>query len=318
MRFAVIGTSAITERFIQAGNSINDFKLIGVYSRTDSKARHIANAYNASEVFNDINSLAKSKTIDAVYIASPNSLHYEQAKLLLENEKHVLCEKPITTCERDLLQLLEASKKYGVILLEAARHIFTPGTELLRSLLPQVGVIRRASFVMNSYSSRYDRFKSGIVDNVFSVDYAGGALLDMGIYCIQLMVALFGKPNSVVSSSIFLHNGIDAQGAAIAAYQDFLVEVSYSKVSQSMTYSTIQGESGSLLFDNPSVINEISFVTRDRDVQQVKCDCVDNQLVYEIQAFIDIVKGLRDIEVYHKYSLMTQKIMEEMRLQWNK
>lgn len=96
MRFGIVGTNWITERFIQAAMETDEFSLTAVYSRTEDKGKAFADKYNSQpEVFTDLAQMAASDQVDAVYIASPNSLHAEQAILCMNHGKHVLCEKPL-------------------------------------------------------------------------------------------------------------------------------------------------------------------------------------------------------------------------------
>src|SRR5690242_21687337 len=95
INFATVGTGWITEAFIQAARLSEQYQLVGVYSRTEEKAKQLAQQYNAPNYYTDLEEMAKSDEIQAVYIASPNSLHFEQTLIFLKNKKHVICEKPI-------------------------------------------------------------------------------------------------------------------------------------------------------------------------------------------------------------------------------
>ena len=97
VKFGIVGTNWITEKLIDAGTMCEDFQLNAVYSRTEEKAKEFADKYKVENIYTDLLEMAKSGTIDAVYIATPNSLHYEQSKLFLENKIAVLCEKPIVS-----------------------------------------------------------------------------------------------------------------------------------------------------------------------------------------------------------------------------
>ena len=97
IRFAVIGTNTITDKFLQAASALPDFKLCAVYSRTLARAREYAQKNNVSLVFDSLEALANSDQIDAVYIASPNFCHAAQSILMMQHHKHVLCEKPIAS-----------------------------------------------------------------------------------------------------------------------------------------------------------------------------------------------------------------------------
>jgi len=303
----------IAERFAQAVSECPDIDIAAVYSRTRENAERFAGLFGIPETITSLDELAKSSSFDAVYVASPNSCHCEQSIQMMRAGKHVLCEKPISTSAEELSQMLRVAQENRVVLLEASMHLFSPGLEHLRSLLPEVGTIRRASFVMNQYSSRYDSFKRGDTHNIFTKELAGGALNDLGIYCVEIMTALFGAPESVVSSAIYLRTGVDGQGAMIARYDGFLVELSYSKISQSVTPCTIQGEEGSLLFAWPSIIDKVDIVKRNGDKRQVVCLGTENQMVYEIEAFADMILSPEKAEPYNRCSLLAQSVMDEAR-----
>ena len=314
-RFAIVGTSDISEKLTGAIHNCQDIEAAAVYSRSKEKAEKFASAFNIPETYTSLEELAKASTIDVVYIASPNSLHYEQSMLMMKNGKHVLCEKPIAENADDFSVMLNTAKENGVVLLEATRFFHAPGLEILRGLLPKIGPVRRASFLFNQYSSKYDALKAGEMPNIFNKEFAGGALRDLGLYCVELMVALFGEPNEVISSHIMLHTGVDGQGAVIAKYDEFLAELSYSKISHAATPCVIQGEEGSLLFTKASIIDKIDVVKRNGEKQQVVCYTDENDMVYELQAFAEIIKEPQRAEVFNDYTMKSQKIMDKILLQ---
>ena len=97
IRFGIVGTSKITEEFLKSAKKLDEFVLGAVYSRKEETAREFALKYDAENIFTDLEEMAKSDLIDAVYIASPNSFHYEQSKMFLCNKKHVFCEKSMAS-----------------------------------------------------------------------------------------------------------------------------------------------------------------------------------------------------------------------------
>ena len=220
IRFAVIGTNTITDKFLQAASALPDFKLCAVYSRTLARAREYAQKNNVSLVFDSLEALANSDQIDAVYIASPNFCHAAQSILMMQHHKHVLCEKPIASNASEFQQMYDTAIKNQVILLEAMRSVFSPGFAAIRSLLPVLGTIRQVDFSFCKYSSRYDHFKEGIIENAFHPALSNAALMDIGVYCVHPLVSLFGMPASIQSSSIFLSNGFEGAGTVLLQYPD--------------------------------------------------------------------------------------------------
>jgi predicted dehydrogenase len=97
IRFAVVGTNWITKQFVDAAHETGKYKLTAIYSRSLEQAQAFANDYPVEHLFTSLEALAQSDAIDAVYIASPNSLHFPQTRLFLSHKKHVICEKPLAS-----------------------------------------------------------------------------------------------------------------------------------------------------------------------------------------------------------------------------
>jgi len=315
INIAIIGTGDISKKLADALCGCESVELAAVYSRTKEKAEAFASEFNISEIFTNLEELARSPFIDAVYIASPNSCHYQHSMLMMQNRKHVLCEKPIATCADEFLKMLKAAEDNNVVLLEATRFYHAPGLKKLKELLSKISPVRRASLLFNQYSSKYDALKNGETPNIFNKEFAGGALMDLGVYCVELMVALFGEPNEVISSHILLNTGVDGQGAVIAKYDGFLAELSYSKISHAATPCVIQGEKGSLLFIKASIIDKIDVIMRNGETEQLICYTDENDMIFELQAFAEIINEPQKAEQYNNYTMEAQKIMDEIKQQ---
>jgi len=315
LKIAIVGTGNISEKLLDAMQNCRDIDAVAVYSRTKERAEEFADKYDIPEIYTNLEELAKTSTVDAVYIASPNSLHYEQSILMMRNGKHVLCEKPIATNAEDFSRMLSIAKENNVVLIEATRFYHAPGLEMVRELLPEIGPVRRVSLLFNQYSSKYDAVKMGETPNIFNKEFAGGALMDLGIYCVELMVALFGEPEEIFSSHVPVRTGVDGQGAVIARYDGFLAELSYSKVSQAATPCVIQGEEGSLLFTKASIIDKIDVVKRNGESRQIVCYTDENDMIYELLAFADIIKKPQKAEIFNEYTIKSLIIMDEIKRQ---
>ena len=119
IRFGVIGTNNISDWVIAGGRQDERFELVAVCSRTQEKASEFATKHNIPHTFTSLEEMAKSPLIDAVYIATPNYVHAQQSILCMSHGKHVLCEKPFASNAREVRQMIEAAKKYNVVLMEA-------------------------------------------------------------------------------------------------------------------------------------------------------------------------------------------------------
>ena len=143
IRFAVIGTNTITDKFLQAASALPDFKLCAVYSRTLARAREYAQKNNVSLVFDSLEALANSDQIDAVYIASPNFCHAAQSILMMQHHKHVLCEKPIALSNQDCDDMVRACEENGVTFMAGHVMNFFNGVHHAKELINQSPPILR-------------------------------------------------------------------------------------------------------------------------------------------------------------------------------
>ena len=269
MKIATVGTSKITEQFISALKTGTDIRLIAVYSRSEEKAEQFAEKHSAALRFSDLNEMARCPEFDAVYIASPNALHEEQCELFLSKGKHVLCEKPMTTTEAAQEKLFTLAETKELVYMEAIMSVHTQAFETLRRALSQIGRIRTVNLCYHQLSSKYPAYLNGELPNIFNPEMKAGCLMDLGVYPIYIAAALFGNPERIVSSAVFLDSGADASGSAILSYPGFDVNLSYSKVAQGYSPSEILGDRGTILIDSVSQLTGIHLRTKETSVRLV-------------------------------------------------
>ena len=119
IRFAVIGTNWITRQFVEAAHESGKYKLTAVYSRSLEQAQHFANDFSVEHLFTSLEAMAESDAIDAVYIASPNALHFSQTQLFLSHKIHVICEKPLASNLAEVDAAIACARENQVVLFEA-------------------------------------------------------------------------------------------------------------------------------------------------------------------------------------------------------
>ena len=315
VRFAVIGTNKITDNFLNAAKLCEDFELKAVYSRSKEKALEFGSKYGVALVYDDLDELAKSNEIDAVYVASPNSLHASQSIKILKGKKHVLCEKTVASNSRELKDMLKAAEDNGVVILEAMRSVFDPGFKAIKENLHKLGTIRRITFQYCQYSSRYDNFKKGIIENAFNPKFSNGALMDIGVYCIHPMVKLFGMPDKILASTIKLENGVDGAGTILVEYDGMQGELLYSKITNSKLPSQIQGEKGCMIIREIPDTRELSIIYNNGEKEEVEINKHENNMYYEAEELIKLIKSKESGSDHNKYSVMELKVMDEVRKQ---
>ena len=197
IRFAVIGTNWFTRQFVEAAHESGKYKLTAVYSRSLEQAQHFANDFSVEHLFTSLEAMAESDAIDAVYIASPNALHFSQTQLFLSHKIHVICEKPLASNLAEVDAAIACARENQVVLFEAFKTASLPNFHLLRQALPKVGKLRKVFFNYCQYSSRYQRYLDGENPNTFNPAFSNGSIMDIGFYCLASAVALFGEPKSV-------------------------------------------------------------------------------------------------------------------------
>lgn len=317
INFGVIGTNWITEEFIKCASLLSDFRLNAVYSRAEEKARNFADKYGVENIFTNLDEMAKNPCIDAVYIASPNSLHADQAVIFLKEKKHVLCEKAVASNLRELQLMIETAKTNNVLLMEAMKTSFLPNHKVIQDNIYKLGKVRRYFASYCQYSSRYDAYKEGKHMNTFDTEFSNGSVMDIGVYCIYPLVKLFGMPKDVAAQSLKLPSGVDGQGTIILSYEDMEGVIIHSKISNSYVPCEIQGENGSMLIDKINNTEKVQIIYRDGKTENLSVPQLKETMYYEAKEFIDLIKANKTESEINTYdsSLMVMEIMEQARKQ---
>ena len=245
IRYGVIGTGWIARSFIGAARLTGKFELCALYSRKEETANtFLGDLPETAAVYTDLEEMASS-AIDAVYIASPNRFHFSQAKRFLEAGKHVLVEKPASVTPKQVAALQSLAKNKGLIFLEAMPTIHMPPFALFQEAVAKTGNISTLRINFSQYSSKYPAYLKGELPNIFNPAMGTGCLMDLGIYCVYPVVALFGKPDRVEAWARFLDSGADSCGTALLFYPDKTAVLTYSKVDGSVIGSEITSSAAS-------------------------------------------------------------------------
>ncbi len=267
INLATIGTSKITENFLSGCRLTKKYNFKITYSRDIEKGMAFKNAQEFEKSSDDIYEVAISPDIDAVYIASPNSCHYSQSKLFLENGKNVICEKPITTSAEEYAELKALADSKGLIYMEAIIPLHTVQYADVKLALSEIGEIRSARLDFSQRSSRFDRFLNGEHTNIFDMSLKAGCLMDIGVYCVYVAIDLLGVPKSLKAEASYLYNGADGSGSAILNYGNYTATLTYSKTCDGTIGSEIIGANGTLKIER---ISQYAGVTLIKDGKVTK------------------------------------------------
>lgn len=324
--FAVIGTSKITDAFIEAAKQDPRFNLVAIYSRHQKTAQNFANKHNIEHCFTDLSLLASSNLIDAVYIASPNSFHAQQSITLLNGGKHVLCEKPVAINCAELTKMIAAAKANNVTFMEAMLVTFLPNYQQIKESIKALGKIRKYSASFCQLSSRYPAYLRGENPNTFNLNFGNGALMDIGIYPLYLAIDLFGLPTEITGQCYKLPTGVDGYGDVLLNYTspdkdddqaNLLAHISYSKLSNGSNICEIQGENGHLRWQHSSLFNEVALHFNEGSCQTLTLAQTDNRMTYELSHFIDLIDSGHCESSVNSWQLSQQvlSVIEQIRKQ---
>lgn len=320
VRYATIGTGWITDAFIQGAQMVEGLELVAVCSREQEKGEQFASEHGAPLVFTDYQKMAECDEIDAVYIASPNALHYEQSKLFLQRGKHVICEKPITVEPEELLELQTLAEEKGLIYMEAIMMLHLPQRKLLHEAVGRIGRVTSARFDFSQLSSKYPAFLAGNLPNIFNPSLATGCLMDLGIYCVYPAVDLFGEPEEIVTKAGFLSSGADGFDNSIFVYPDKQVNISCSKIGQSFIGSEILGDQGTLFIRSISQLTNITLIGRDGreeklvgSIEKSKLMSGEAQSFYRYITFPETYKS--EYRENNGLTLLVNRLLKQMRQQ---
>lgn len=315
MKFGIIGSNFIVEDFLKAGKYCDEFEFYAMYSRNIEKARNFGEKYGAKKYFDNLDEMFNSG-IEAVYIASPIGIHEEQSIKALNAGLHVLCEKVATTTLSSIDNIIKTANKNKKIFMEAMISTTTPTFKNLKENLYKIGKIRRVVFQYNQYSSRYDKLKNGIVENAFKAELGNGALTDIGIYTIEPVVSLFGKPKKIFGNNHRVYTGAIGFGTGILNYDDFEAIIMYSKLFNSYGNSEIIGEDGVISIDKISSPKKYNIKYKDGKVEEYVDTSKKPLMFYEIDEFIKSAKlGKTQSDVNtHEITRNSIEIIEKL---WN-
>ncbi len=249
IRFGIVGTSSISERFAAAVRTVDETAVSRVCSRDASRARSFADRIGAPGISVGVDELLAAPDVDAVYLASPNATHAAQIASAVDAGIPVLVEKPAVLTAGEWDAAVAHARSRGVVLLEAMRTAYDPGLAAVQAAVEELGRVRRVALRYEKRSARYDEVLAGRQTNILDPGMGGGALRDLGVYPLHALVRLFGQPRAVHGARVGIASATDGLGSAVAVYDGFVADVAWSKITDTSLPSEIQGEDASLLVD---------------------------------------------------------------------
>lgn len=252
MKLGILGSGKIVKEVLPVLKEIENIEVVAIAARNEEKLQNLCEEFAIEKYYLSIEALLDDEQIDTVYVALPNNLHFDAMDKAIDAGKDIICEKPFTTNSYETEKIIEKAKEHEVMIVEAISHRFIPNAIEAKKIVDDLGDIKIVSLNYSQYSSRYDKFKEGIIEPVFSLESAGGALIDLNLYNVAFAVDTFGLPKDVKYFANIEKN-IDTSGIVILDYIDFKISCIGSKDSASPMINTIQGTKGTI--EIPDALN---------------------------------------------------------------
>ncbi len=216
IRFGIVGTGTIAHRFANAIKNVSNAELVAVASRTKENAEAFGDEFNIPVRFDSYEKMAQSDTIDAAYIAVPHSGHIHCSILMMNNGKHVICEKPMAVNTREAEEMFLCAKKNNVLLMEAMWARLVPGT--LKMLeIAESGLLGDILGVEGKFCYTMD--EDEMDHHVFKPEHGGGSLLDVGVYGLNFASWYLGKDVTEIKAQADIYNGVDSHTYALLKFK---------------------------------------------------------------------------------------------------
>src|SRR5437763_664351 len=204
VKWGIVSTADINRKVIPSAHASAKVDLVAVASRDRARAEAYAREWKIPRAYGSYEDLLADPEIEAVYISLPNTLHCEWSIKAMEAGKHVLCEKPLSRHPDEVASAFDAADRTGMLLMEAFMYRHNPQTKKLKELVDggAIGELRliRSTFSYSLYDDSNIRLRTEV---------EGGALMDVGCYCVSGSRLLAGEPTSVKAEAWYGATGTD-------------------------------------------------------------------------------------------------------------
>jgi predicted dehydrogenase len=246
VRLALLSTADINGAILGARADDAPFEVVAVGSRDGARAQAYAHEHGIAIAHASYDALLADEKVDAVYVALPNALHHEWTMRALEAGKHVICEKPYTRHPNEVDEAHHEAEEKNLVLTEGFMWRHARQTTLLRELLPRVGELRAVHSTFTGTLSRAD-------DVRWTRDLGGGALLDLGCYCIGAARLVTGREPDRVHGEVQPHGEVDGSFAGTLHFDDVTATFQCSLLAPLVNTIDVIGADGVLQVPNAFV-----------------------------------------------------------------
>ncbi len=310
VRFGIVGAGGIANKFSRDINYVEDALITAVSARTKEQAEEYKLRYSTKYAFSSYEDMAKSDVIDAVYIATPHSFHYEHAILFMKNKKHVLIEKPIAVNHIQFEEMVRVAKENNVLMMEAMWTHFLPSTIFIQNMINEEGLGKLLSAKIDFGYSLIENYQ--IDKRLLNPNLAGGSILDIGVYPLAFYQLI--KQVDIIdlkAKAEFTQSGVDAFCE---------IEITNANNAKIHLRSSIDRElpnNAELIYEK-GVIKMIDF-SRSKEVYinntKYNIEFEGEGFVHEIRSFVNSIENnlFENPIMTHELSDSTIKLMDSIR-----
>ncbi len=309
VRFGVLGCAGIAlKHVIPAMVNAYNAEPYAIASRSKEKLDKALDKFSFKKGYTSYSELLEDESVDAVYIPLPNAMHKEWVIKAAEKKKHILCEKPLALREEDVKEMIDASDKNGVKLMEAYMYRFTPRTKKLKELL-ESGVVGVVGQIISNYSFYLEDYSNIRVD----ASLGGGALRDVGCYPVNLLGWITNDYPVSIAAQMIEKNGVDISLTASLKYSSGIMgTVNCSFLGESEEMTEITGTKGTLIIRDTYYDTDLPILFYHGDEERVypvdKCE----RYTEEVEAFSSSILKNTPVPLSLDESIRNTRLISEI------
>ena len=315
-RWGIVGPGGIAHKFADALGHVENSQLQAVASTNPQRAKEFAQKYSAKNYYDSYEQLYANREVDIVYVATTHNFHCENVLDALNAGKQVLCEKPMAVNASQVKQMINTAQTNNVFLMEAMWTRFLPMMGQVRKIIAD-GTIGQPQLLQADFGKQIDYDPQS---RAFNPDLAGGAILDLGVYCLALASMVFGKPKTIFSTVKMADSGVDARSTVLLEYDQGKTSILFQACDlETPGEALIVGNKGTIKLHPFWVVgSDYTLKLRNGTEKTYHADTYENGFVYQVMAVhqaLDQGKTQCHLMTLDE-TLIIAKTMDALRNQW--
>jgi predicted dehydrogenase len=270
VRWGILSTAGINRKVIPGLQASPETQLLAVASRDEGRARQYADQWGIPVAYGSYEALLDDQEIEAVYISLPNALHVEWSVNALRAGKHVLCEKPLGRDPEAVARAFEVAVEVGKVLMEGFMWRFHPQTTQLQLLAEELAPLQ-------GIDAKFGFTATNPADVRLSKELQGGALMDVGCYCVSGARLLAGEPETVRGSQEIGGDGVDVHFEGTLTFAGGLeADIECGLDMEPTDELQVDCEAGTIFLDDPwHGVDPVMVVTTPIERREVREPAID-------------------------------------------